>query len=173
MVSFKQISLSPEASGEAYYPFLSAVEKQIIDPENIAAPLNDPAGVIIANGRIPNGYKNAGVVDNRGSIWAYDFAAIESVDNGRRLFIMPSVKDAVVHGERFADEGAVTLMNAEGHIKIPALVIKNEWIAKSLGRDSSIAKLGQLSIVLCGGLHRFDAVNVDDSGVIEAKSFIA
>lgn len=173
MVPFQHISLSPEASGEAYYPFLSAVEKHIIEPENIAAPLTDPAGVIIANGRIPNGYKNAGVVDSQGSIWAYDFAAIESVDNGKRLFIIPSVKGAVIHGERFADEGAVTLMNAKGQIKIPALVTRNEWLAQSLGKSrASVARIGRLSIVLCGGLHRYDAVNVDSSGVIEAKSFI-
>lgn len=169
-----QISLTPEMNGEEYYPFLSAIEKQIIEPDQVAAPLKDPAGVIIANGKIPNGYKNAGVVSSGGDIWAYDFAAIEVVDNGKRMYVMPTSKDAVVAGENFVDEGAVTLMNENGLIKVPALITRNEWMAaRYRSKGSSISRLGRLSVILCGGFHRYEAINVDDSGVIEAKSYIA
>ena len=174
MYLLNQISLSPEVNGEAYFPFLSAIEKQIINPEQIAAPLEDPAGVIIANGKIPNGYKNAGVVSKSGDIWAYDFAAIDVVDNGKRMFVMPTSKEAVVAGENFVDEGAVTLMNEEGLIKVPALVTRNEWMAaRYRAKGSSVSSLGRLSVILCGGFHRYEAINVDNSGVIEAKSYMS
>lgn len=126
-----------ELIDDPYYPFYSALEQGIItDPENMSTTLDQPPGVYIANGYIPNN-RGAGIVAHGQDIVAYDLSSI--VLDGKNLEVTPCSKTAVEHDTgRIRREGAIVLGLGEGRIRLAGIAIDvtaDVWRAKQLLKE--------------------------------------
>lgn len=160
---------------EPYYPFPVAVEKGILpNPEDLARPAQNPPGIDILWGRIPN-YKNAGLLAlGEKVVAAFDHTAAELHDD--ELTIMPAPKAAVSDTGHIQDEGLVVVGSNDGRLKIAALVLnylEYPWLVENArARGKSVATIGDVAIMAAPvlDLPEFEMTDVDNkTGVITAR----
>lgn len=122
---------------DPYLPFYAAVELGIItQPEEMIGVLEQPPGVYIANGYIPNN-RGAGIVAFGEKIAAFDLSTV--VFEGKNLEVTPCSKSAVEHDTgKITQEGGVVLELGDGRIRLAGVAIdvtQDSWRARELLRD--------------------------------------
>ncbi len=122
---------------DPYLPFFAAVEQGIInEPEGMIGTLEQPPGVYIANGYIPNN-RGAGIVAHGDGVAAFDFSTV--VFEGKILEVTPCSKTAVEHDTgRITQAGGVVLELGDGRIRLAGLAIDvtaDPWRARELLND--------------------------------------
>ena len=157
-----------------YYPYPVAVEKGLIEP--IApSPSDEPPGVVLSHGRIPNN-KQAGVVPvgmGSGNFVAFDHAA--AVFEGQRLVITPAAKSDVNDEGYVQEEGLIIMGDQEGRLTIAGFaidVVRQPWLADKLMRRSQARPLGRVAVFPTSTLDfpQYEVTDIDNKeGIISAK----
>lgn len=166
---FDRIGKPASDPTDAYLPFLSAVERGLRNPEDLAVEPTTPIGHDIAKGHIPNPQK-AGVVAVGGELLAIDLVGIERW--GQQAVFYPIPKTAVDRKGRIVQEGAVIVSNTEGRVRVIGHTIdlrENPWRAERLKRQGRVSpfphKRNSLAMHILGlDALDFEAQTVSDTG---------
>ena len=153
-----------EVPDRPYFPYLSAVETGVVDPsELVPRKLDDPLGVMLANGRFPK--DQAGLIVLGDELYVCDHASV--VDSGLdRLFLGPSSKDDISDEGEIRDSGLIVLTNLDELVRIIGAAINsahNPW--QGAGNH-----LGGIAVKLFGIEARYcEPLDVDREGILELK----
>lgn len=144
-------SVGRMAADNPWVPFLPALERGILkSPEELARPPENPIGVDIANGVIPNS-NHAGVLELGKSIVGVDHVGVEV--RGKQLLINPTSKKDVDKEGYINEEGVIILGSSDGRIKIAGFAIdtaNNPWRFDRMRRPKTGRSLSKLAILLTG-----------------------
>lgn len=167
--------LSAEATNRPYLPFPLAVESGVlIDPEDMAKPLDSPAGVTLANGYIPN-VREAGLVPDGDDIVAFDLVALD-IEGADQVRISPVSKSHVASDGEIVEKGAVVMQNESGLLRFAGFAIKareRPWLADRLRQLSDRRhwqSVGGITVFSAYGLgipdHEVTEVDTTTSSVV-------
>lgn len=154
-------SSSPE---ESYIPYLPAIESGVIEVDSVKVNSPQDAALCISNGKMP---EQGGVVRLSEDVHgAFDLVALE-YGSERELVLFPSSKDAVSDdNDEIRHTGLVVFSSDEGVIK-PFAFADNP--NKAMWRPELYSRFGDVSLRFLGLSHRYDAVEVESSGIIVAR----
>lgn len=168
-------AIGSESAENPYLPYLAAIERGgIIDsPEEMVRDLDQPAGVYIANGLLPN-YRGAGIVNIGNGLGAYDLSRVAFDRNN--LEVTPTPKESVEHDTgRIIQEGGIMLEMGDGRIRLAGLAIDvslQPWLASRLLGDRLRPITQRIAVVALGSLDLpdYEITNLDaETGVILAR----
>ena len=129
-------ALSTLAAGEPPDPYaqfpVKIADHRIEDPMQLARPLTDPAGVLLANGYLPNAL-SSGLVRIGNEYVAFDHVGLDG--DRKKLLLRPTSKSSVGPDGRLLGEGVEVIHQPGGIFTIASVAIdasRHPWMAESL-----------------------------------------
>ena len=149
-----------------YFPYSAALEAGRIVKETVKRVLDEPLGVILGNGRIPQ-QNDAGLIELGGDTYAVDHSQVLGADR-KSITIGPSDKGNVnKETGQCTGEGLLTLTTPEGLMKVVGMVISKEraeWLKHA-------HNVGELAVIQFGlTILQYEITGVDKAtGEVSAK----
>ncbi len=172
-LSLKQLGITD--SNKPYFAYPAAVERHILtDPITRARPHQNPPGIDLLAGIIPNS-RNAGLIlSGQDHFVAFDHtaAAVER----HRIEIMPGSKADVSKEGQIRHEGLIIVETDDWRLKIAAFVINvvhQPWLAQRMREEHRMGRvMGDIAVVAAHVLElpEYEIKDIDNqSGVIVAS----